>query len=231
MFLLHADLLFRRPINDLIAASENHDVVLAMGEGVYRGKTYRKFRVASGFVLFRRSGYGLIDSWCDMLSRTEAIEDVRPWGWFWERTSLLDAVEKTGLDILQMPEKCLSSPRFEPDAWVWSANVPTSEKQTALQLFAAELMRFTNEGKADPRVRASDPPSNDRGRAIVHSLFDFRVFSRKSKIISSPRAAARAVGAAARAVRRMRSDNSARRARRDRRFEHWRAAPRSSSRN
>ncbi|PWB91306.1 hypothetical protein C5688_06700 [Methylocystis sp. MitZ-2018] len=164
MFLLDADLLFRRPINDLIAASENHDVVLAMGEGVYRGKTYRKFRVASGFVLFWRSGYGLIDSWCDMLSRTEAIEDVRPWGWFWEQTCLLDAVEKTGLDILQMPEKCLSSPRFEPDAWVWSANVPTSEKQTALKLFAAELMRFTNERKADPRVRASDPPSNDRGQ-------------------------------------------------------------------
>lgn len=140
MFLLDADLLFRRPVNDLIAASETHDAVMAIGDGVYRGKTYRRLRVASGFVLFRRSGYGLIDSWCDMLSRTEAIEDVRPWEWFWEQTCLLDAVEKTGLDILQMPEKCLSSPRFEPDAWVWSANVPTSEKQTALKLFAAELM-------------------------------------------------------------------------------------------
>ncbi|ULO22951.1 hypothetical protein [Methylocystis sp. SB2] len=140
MFLLDADLLFRRPVNDLIAASENHDVVLAMREGVYRGKTYRKLRVASGFVLFWRSGYGLIDSWCDMLSRTESIEDVRPWEWFWEQTCLLDAIEETEFDILKMPEKCLSSPRFEPDAWVWSANVPTSEKDAALKLFAAELM-------------------------------------------------------------------------------------------
>jgi hypothetical protein len=74
-----------------------------------------------------------------MLSRTESIEDVRPWEWFWEQTCLLDAIEKTEFDILKMPEKCLSSPRFEPDA-LWSANVPTSEKDAALKLFAAELM-------------------------------------------------------------------------------------------
>lgn len=140
MFLLDADLLFRRPINKLIAASENHDAAMTIGDGAYRGRTYRKLRVASGFVLFRRSGYDIIDIWCRMLSRTEAIEDVRPWEWFWEQTCLLDAIEETGFDILQMPEQCLSSPRFEPDAWVWSANVPTSEKNAALKLFAAELM-------------------------------------------------------------------------------------------
>lgn len=59
MFLLDVDLLFRRPINGLIAASEKHDAVLAIRDGVYRGKTYRRLRVASGFVPFRRSGYGL----------------------------------------------------------------------------------------------------------------------------------------------------------------------------
>lgn len=34
MFLLDADLLFRRPVNDLIAASETRDAVLAIGDGV-----------------------------------------------------------------------------------------------------------------------------------------------------------------------------------------------------
>jgi len=139
MFLLDADLLFRRPINNLIEASESYDAVMAIGNGEHRGKSYRRFRVASGFVLFRRSGYALIGMWRQMLNRTEPVEDVRPWDWFWEQICLLDALENADFSVLQTPDNCLSSPGFERDAAVWSANVPRSEKPSALNAFMAEL--------------------------------------------------------------------------------------------
>jgi hypothetical protein len=139
IFLLDADLLFRRPITSLIAASKKYDAAMTIGDGISRGKSYRRLRVAAGFVLFSKSGYGLIDSWTQMLDRTEAAEDVQPGQWFWEQTCLLDVVETSGAKILRMPNSILSSPPFDPEASVWSANGAATEKDALFEKFKSEI--------------------------------------------------------------------------------------------
>jgi hypothetical protein len=141
IMLLDADLLFRRPIIGLIESSGDYDAALAIGDGLHRGRFYKRLKIAAGFALFRRSGFHLIDEWRGLIAGSNPIEDVQPGDWFWEQICLCALVEQTKSNILPI-DGYLDSTPFIANAPVWSANGPPSEKARLYDVFMAEAARI-----------------------------------------------------------------------------------------
>jgi hypothetical protein len=139
LILLDADLLIRRSLDDLLVAHGECDAAVVMRSGLHNARVWQRLRVAAGFILFRRSGYGLIWDWCQTMKTSAQIEDVRPFEWFWEQTCLYEACFTGKWRIGHIDAGTyLSSWPFNSSASVWSANVKEPMKSKLLKLFQSE---------------------------------------------------------------------------------------------
>jgi hypothetical protein len=156
LFLLDADLLFRRSLAPLIAAARPSQAAMILAREHAHRPTPRHLRVASGFILFNRRGFALIDQWREAMDGSQAIDGVAPGAWFWEQTCLFDVYRRNSASIFQLTDHCLGSPPFEDQASVWSANVPGPQKIETYERFVVEWRKMECEAqKSPPEGRAS----------------------------------------------------------------------------
>lgn len=139
LLFLDADLYIRSSLTELFNEHRNSDAAVVIRDGILHGKVLHRLRVAAGFALFNRTGFALINDWCAEMNRSRAIEDVRPFAWFWEQTCLFSAVNSTNLCVSYINrEKYLSAYPFANEATVWSANEKEPIKSEILIRFQLE---------------------------------------------------------------------------------------------
>jgi hypothetical protein len=137
--LLDADMLVRRPLDDLWALAGPYQAALSFTDGTWGGRFYLRLLFPSGVVLVRRDARILVDRWAFWHGHDEPVDGVRPREWFWDQVTLFLAWCDCDLRIGSIPLPVFANDGFEPGAAIWSAHVP--DKERCFHVFNAELER------------------------------------------------------------------------------------------
>src|SRR4051794_16771061 len=74
--LLDADMLVRRPLDDLWRLARSHQAALIFPDGDWRGRFYVRLLTPSGVVLVRREARALVDRWAHWYGHDEPVDGV-----------------------------------------------------------------------------------------------------------------------------------------------------------
>jgi hypothetical protein len=125
--LLDADMLVRRPLEDLWALAAEASAALIFTNGMWKGRFYPRLVTVSSVVLVRRDGRELVDRWAHWTGYNWPIGEVPPHGWFWDQVTLYVAWIESRLPIAAVPLPVFADNRLDRCAAIWAANVPDKE--------------------------------------------------------------------------------------------------------
>jgi hypothetical protein len=137
--LLDADMLARRPLDDLWGHVRHAPAALMFTDGMWEGRFYLRLVTLSGIVLVRRDGLALVDRWADNFHHAKPIDRIRPREWFWDQVTLFLAWCDCGLRVAPIALNRFANDQLATDASIWSANVP--DKDGHYRRFLAEHER------------------------------------------------------------------------------------------
>jgi hypothetical protein len=138
-----ADLLVRGSLHELIALAKNTRAAFIRRPGIVHNRVYRRLRTAAGLFTVSKSGFWLIEQWCERLNKPIPIDDVIPNAWFWEQVCLWETIEPHLISLGTINhQKYLSVPPFDSTALIWAANVKEPSKDLVFAEFASELERL-----------------------------------------------------------------------------------------
>jgi hypothetical protein len=125
--LLDADMLVRRPLDDLWGLVECASAALVFTNGMWERRFYARLVTVSSVVLVRRDGRELVDRWAHWTEYDGPIGEVAPHGWFWDQVTLYLAWSESRLPIAAVPLPVFADNRFDRCAAIWAANVPDKD--------------------------------------------------------------------------------------------------------
>jgi hypothetical protein len=137
--LLDADMLVRRPLDDLWRLVEDASAALIFTNGIWEGHFYARLVTVTSVVLVRRDGRDLVDRWARLYNYDAPVDQVAPREWFWDQVTLFLAWCESPLQIATIPISQFANVQLDNQAAIWAANVP--DKERYFHLFQAEYSR------------------------------------------------------------------------------------------
>jgi hypothetical protein len=148
--LLDADMLARRRLDDLWKLLDEASSALIFTNGMWEGRFHIRLVTPSSLVLVRRDGRELVDRWADWHHRDLSVDGLRPREWFWDQVTLFLAWCQTRSSVARIPIHRFANDWLDPDASIWSANVP--DKEGYFRRFQAEYDRQNASLRRDGEV-------------------------------------------------------------------------------
>ncbi len=158
--LFDADMLIRRPLDDLWVHVDTHLSALFVTNGMWEGRFYLRLVTPSGIVLVRPDGRRLIDTWVKWFFHDEPIEAIQPREWYWDQVTLAMARRESRLPIRSIPMQVFADCGLSPRAAIWSAHVTQKEEYYA---------RFQHEYERQRQVRKAARAASGRGPRPRHA--------------------------------------------------------------
>jgi hypothetical protein len=140
--LLDADMLVRRPLEDLWRLLDDAPTALIFTNGMWDGRFYARLVTVSSVVLVRRDGRELVDRWIHWFGHDGSVDGIAPGGWFWDQVTLFLAWTDFNGPIARISIAQFANDQLDPDAAIWAANVP--DKDAYFRRFQAEHKRQRN---------------------------------------------------------------------------------------
>jgi hypothetical protein len=138
--LLDADMLVRRPLDDLWRSIEHAaSAALVFTDGIWEGEFYARLVTLSSVVLVRRDGRDLIDRWARWYDHDSPVDQITPREWFWDQVTLFLAWCESRLHVAALPLEQYVNTYLDPDAAIWAAI--GTDKEGYFQYFEAECDR------------------------------------------------------------------------------------------
>jgi hypothetical protein len=137
--LLDADMLVRRPLDDLWRLLEDASAALIFTDGLWNGRFHARLVTVASVVLVRSDGRDLVDRWVRLYDHEAAVDEISPRQWFWDQATLFLAWCECSLRIATIPIWEFADAELNPRAAIWAANVP--DKETYFRHFQAEYSR------------------------------------------------------------------------------------------
>jgi hypothetical protein len=137
--LLDADMLVRRPLDDLWRLVDDASAALIFTDGTWAGQFYARLVTVASVVLVRRDGRDLVDRWARLYHHDTPVDHVAPREWFWDQLTLFLAWCESPLKIATIPISQFANVQLDTHAAVWAANVP--DKERYFHLFQVECSR------------------------------------------------------------------------------------------
>jgi hypothetical protein len=125
--LLDADMLVRRPLDDLWELVEDAPAALILTNGMWEGHFYPRLVTVSSVILVRRDGREIVDRWADWYGHGSPVDAIEPGTWFWDQVTLFLAWTEKGQGVASIPLPMFANDGLDPDAAIWAANVPNKD--------------------------------------------------------------------------------------------------------
>jgi len=139
--LIDADMLFRKSIDKLYGKLDDSDAAVIFRDGVWEGRIYEHLKVASGIVAITKKGIPFIKEWDRIMYNNIGIYGYRPWAWYWDQITLLEATRKiNNIKYAPIEPWLYINREFGEDAIIWSANLEPKDRM--YEMFGKELERI-----------------------------------------------------------------------------------------
>lgn len=128
-FLFDADILFRKPLNDLNSKlGESSDAAIIFRDGMWAGNIYEHLKVACGIVGVTKKGIPLIKIWYDIMKTEKSLYGIQAWKWYWDQITLLEATRRVkDVKFSKIEDNLYINRDFNEDSHIWSANKPPKD--------------------------------------------------------------------------------------------------------
>jgi hypothetical protein len=137
--LLDADMLVRRPLDDLWELVDDAPAALVLTNGMWEGHFYPRLVTVSSVVLVRPIGRELVDRWAQWYGHGTAVDSIEPGMWFWDQVTLFLAWTEKAQGVASISLPLFANDSLDQDAAIWAANVP--DKDAYFLRFQAEHAR------------------------------------------------------------------------------------------
>ena len=137
--LLDADMLVRRPLDELWRLVDDAPAALMFTDGIWAEQFYARLVTVASVVLVRRDGRDLVDRWARLYNHDSPVDEVAPREWFWDQVTLFLAWCESPLWIATIPISQFANVQLDGHAAIWAANVP--DKDRYFHYFEAEYRR------------------------------------------------------------------------------------------